>query len=77
MAQLRVQTRRSALRGKAGTILLLSALVACEPPPDTTRLNEPLPEDVDISERKSGRYGDVFVESNAQEPKTFNPLVSE
>ena len=33
--------------------------------------------DVDISNRSPGRYGGIFVRSDAQEPKTFNPLVSE
>jgi peptide/nickel transport system substrate-binding protein len=32
---------------------------------------------VDISESPPGQYGGIFVQSNAQEPKTFNPLVAE
>jgi peptide/nickel transport system substrate-binding protein len=58
---------------------MLAALfiVACDPPPDVQRIDLPLPEGADISERPAGRYGGVFVESNAQEPKTFNPMVSE
>lgn len=55
----------------------MGLVVACSPPPDATRLDLPLPEDVDLSHRAAGRYGGVFVESNSQEPKTFNPLVSE
>src|ERR687898_2431870 len=60
-------------------LLMLAALfvVACDPPPDVQRIDLPLPEGADISERPAGRYGGVFVESNAQEPKTFNPMVSE
>ena len=57
--------------------LLVFGLVSCSPPPDIEREHAPLPEDVDRSERTPGRYGGVFVESNSQEPKTFNPMVSE
>jgi peptide/nickel transport system substrate-binding protein len=58
---------------------MLTALfiAACDPPSDVQRMDLPLPEDADISERPAGRYGGVFVASNAQEPKTFNPMVSE
>jgi peptide/nickel transport system substrate-binding protein len=60
-------------------LVVLAALFAatCGPPPDAQRIDLPLPEDADISERPAGRYGGVFVESDAQEPKTFNPMVSE
>jgi peptide/nickel transport system substrate-binding protein len=60
-------------------LLLLAVLfvATCSPPPDVQRPDLPLPEDADISERPAGRYGGVFVESDAQEPKTFNPMVSE
>lgn len=58
---------------------MLAALyvAACDPPPDVQRIDLPVPEDADISERPAGHYGGVFVASNAQEPKTFNPMVSE
>jgi peptide/nickel transport system substrate-binding protein len=58
---------------------MLAALfiATCGPPPDVQRPDLPLPEDADISERPAGRYGGVFVQSAAQEPKTFNPMVSE
>ncbi len=58
---------------------MLAALfvAACDPPPDVQRIDLPVPEDADISERLAGHYGGVFVASNAQEPKTFNPMVSE
>ena len=72
--------RRAAFRRVWRPALLVLAalfLATCGPPPDLQRPDLPLPEDADISERPAGRYGGVFVESNAQEPKTFNPLVSE
>ncbi len=55
----------------------LLPLLACSPPPSVDRPEHPLPVDVEISDRQAGRYGGVFVRSDAQEPKTFNPLVSE
>lgn len=59
-------------------ILLLCLLLgACSPPPRVERPHYPLPADVDISASEPGRYGGLFVRSDAQEPKTFNPLVAE
>jgi len=58
-----------------GFLLLLC--IACSPPPQIKRVQHPLPEDVDISANPPGHYGEIFVRSSAQEPKTFNPLVSE
>jgi peptide/nickel transport system substrate-binding protein len=72
--------RRAALRcvWRPALLVLAALFVAtCGPPPDVQRPDLPLPEDADISERPSGRYGGVFVQSSAQEPKTFNPMVSE
>ena len=37
--------------------LVMGLVVACSPPPDATRLDLPLPEDVDLSHRAAGRYG--------------------
>ncbi len=57
--------------------LILCFLVACSPPPQVQRTHHPLPQDVDVSKSSPGRYGGIFVRSASQEPKTFNPLVSE
>jgi hypothetical protein len=74
-----VGRRAASLRFQRPPLLVLSALfiAACGPPPDVQRIDLPLPEDADISERLAGRHGGVFVESDAQEPKTFNPMISE
>lgn len=56
---------------------LLFLSIACSPPPDVDRPHYPLPQDVEISESPPGQYGGIFVQSNSQEPKTFNPLVAE
>ena len=72
--------RRAAFRRVWRPALLVLAVLfvaTCGPPPDVQRPDLPLPEDADISERPAGRYGGVFVQSSAQEPKTFNPMVSE
>lgn len=56
---------------------LLLLPIACSPPPKVERAEYPLPEDVEIAQIQPGRYGGIFVRSDSQEPKTFNPLVSE
>jgi peptide/nickel transport system substrate-binding protein len=55
-------------------LLLLSA---CSPPPQVERPHYPLPADAEITQAEPGRYGGIFVRSDSQEPKTFNPLVAE
>lgn len=68
---------------KIGVFLLLvgftSALLlaSCSPPVELERPHHPLPRDVAITQSQSGHYGGIFVRSESQEPKTFNPLVSE
>ncbi len=57
--------------------ILILVLTACSPPPQIERPDYPLPEDVDITQSQPGQYGGIFVRSESQEPKTFNPLVSE
>lgn len=54
--------------------LLLSA--SCSEPPRPERGKYPLPEGVEIAQCEVGKYGGVFVLCSAQEPKTFNPLIS-
>lgn len=65
------------LSGLLRTLLVCSLLLSCSPPPSVERPKNPLPVDAAISVRPAGHYGGIFVRSNAQEPKTFNPLVSE
>jgi peptide/nickel transport system substrate-binding protein len=66
-----------ACRNILGWIALLLLLGACSPPPRVERAQYPLPEDVEITQSPPGHYGGIFVRSDAQEPKTFNPLVAE
>lgn len=58
-------------------VVLLVLVSACSPPSRPERAQFPLPPDVDVFEGQAGRYGGIFLRSDAQEPKTFNPLVSE
>ncbi len=51
-------------------------LCACPKVPEVKRGEYPLPKDAEISTCKTGKYGGVFVIAAAQEPKTFNPLIS-
>ena len=55
----------------------LAALAsACGKAPQAPRGEFPLPEGVQISDCKTGKYGGVFVLSGSQEPMTFNDLVN-
>ena len=49
---------------------------ACSRPPTVSRGEFPLPKDVEITKGECGAYGGFFVIAAAQEPKTFNPLIS-
>lgn len=55
--------------------VLMILLTGCSEPPRVERNEYPLPEDVEISSCEPGRYGGVFVLTEATEPKTFNFLV--
>ncbi len=50
--------------------------LSCSQPPQIARDQYPLPEDVEISKCKPGKYGGIFVLAASQEPQTFNPLIS-
>ena len=58
------------------TCIVAVLLFSCSEPPKIVRNQYPLPEDVEISNSKVGKYGGNFVLAISQEPKTFNPLVS-
>ncbi len=57
----------------AAAIALLSS---CSEPPQIERGKFPLPKGIETAECEPGQYGGVFVLAAAQEPKTFNPLMS-
>ena len=61
-----------AIAASAAALLLWG----CSEPPEIKRGEFPLPKDVEISQCDIGSYGGVFVLAAAQEPKTFNPLMS-
>lgn len=56
-------------------IMAMLAMTGCQPPPKPERGNYPLPEDVEIADCEPGKYGGIFVLTEATEPKTFNFLV--
>lgn len=55
---------------------LLTTLFGCSKPPQIERGKYPLPKDAEISKCNPGKYGGVFVLTESQEPKTFNPLMA-
>ena len=55
---------------------LLTTLFGCSKPPQIERGEYPLPKDAEISKCNPGKYGGVFVLTESQEPKTFNPLMA-
>lgn len=61
------------------TLAAVAALVlgTYTPPPQAERPAYPLPAGVAYSAAPPGQYGGLLVQSAAQEPKTFNPLVIE
>lgn len=63
-------------RAAAACALLSALLCACSEPPKIERGQFPLPKGAETAECEVGKYGGIFVLSDAQEPKTFNLLMA-
>lgn len=55
---------------------LFAFFCACSKQPKIERGEFDLPKGVEIADCNAGKYGGIFVLAAAQEPKTFNPLMS-
>ena len=68
--------RLKALFAAAAAICACFVFTSCTRAPSVVRGQYPLPEDAETAKCAVGKYGGIFVLAAAQEPKTFNPLMS-